>query len=344
MVAVTGQLPAHPLKHRNSALYSGAEVTARTIFPKPGQASPFPKPAMGPYSLPFRSHVAPLAVLIGLAILPTSLACEQKREETAPTKPWLKDEVERESVKAAVRTRFEVTPASSLSISLPARRSRPTGRLKGISGYVDINMSDLAQTSGQIHFLLPSLEMDNLPAPEKTDVEPLRGATQLYTDATAEALRWLGLGTKVPAKLREEHASAVFEFDSLRALSHSSARQGAPRSSPSGSMRQVFATAEGELSLRGFSVSRSFATTLEFHFPTADAELPDSLVVTLRAGAVIPLSEYQIAPRAPDGTLDTGKTSLLGNLVGNQVHVTGTLSFKRRAADVEGAQTSSIPE
>lgn len=300
---------------------------------------------MGPFSFTSRSNVGPRAVLLGALILPISVACEEKRQEPTPTEPWLKDEAERQEVETPIRPRFQVTPESSLSIALPERRSKPTGKLKGISGHVDLNIKDLAQTSGAIHFSLSSLEMDNLPAPDKAKSDAAVEAPELYTDATGEAHRWLGLGAGVPDKLRKENAVAVFQFNSLRSLSHSSVLAGAVRQGPSGgSTRLVTATAEGELALRGFSVSRTFPTSLKFHFPDSGTDLPDSIEVTIGTGVVIPLAEYEIKPRGPDGNLDTMKSSLLGSLVGKDVHVTGTLLLRRETQVIESAKTPEIPD
>lgn len=270
------------------------------------------------------------------------LSCEEKQTNEAPTKPWLRDEAKQSKDKSPVRIRFQVAPESSLSVALPTRKSRPVGTLSGVDGYVDFDLKDLVQTSGRIHVDLPSLQMVNLPPPSKA--EAIGHAPELYNDATGEALRWLGLGAGVSQKDRKDNSVGAFQFDSLRSLSHPSAHVGAlRRSKTGGAVRQIIATAEGELSLRGFSVSRSFATTLQFHFPSTDAKLPDSVEITIGKGAVVPLAEYEIAPRGPSGNLDAQKSGLLGDLVGRDVHVTGSLFLSRVGAATE-AQKSKIPE
>jgi hypothetical protein len=185
--------------------------------------------------------------------------------------------------------------------------------------------------------------MNNLLPPDKA--EKLAEAPELYSDATGEALRWLGLGAEVSDELKHENSLAVFQVNSLRGLSHPSARTGSLRSAPTGGTnRQVAATAEGELSLRGFSVSRSFATTLLFHYPSDSADLPDSATVTIRSGAVIPLAEYEIAPRGPGGSLDTKKGALLGTWVGQRAHVTGTLFLSRAGVSPGALNPAKIPD
>lgn len=266
--------------------------------------------------------------MLGLIALPFTPACDDKPEAEPPTKPWRRDETQAAETEAPVRIRFEVTPETKLQVALPTRRSKPTGSLSTVRGYVDFDLKDLTKSSGQIVVALDSLHMENLPTPEKTATT--LDAPELYTDATGEALRWLGLGNGVSPSARAAHLSATFAFGSLRSLSHPSAHSGALKQTTGGGItRQVLATAEGDLSLRGFSVQRSFATTLVFHFADSDEPWPDSVQATLKGSAVIPLSEYEIAPRGPDGNLDTRKNAVLGDLVGRDVHVTGTLHLRR---------------
>lgn len=257
------------------------------------------------------------------------LSCDEKQNETAPpTEPWLKEEAERKHDVAPSRIRYQLHPGASLTIALPTRRSKPTGRLTRVRGYVDFDVKELARSKGHIAVDLDSLEMNNLPRPEKAELEAR--APELYSTATKEALEWLGLGEHVTAKERRQNGTAVFEFDSLRALSHPSARTGSLRKSKGPRhVRQVYATADGELSMRGLAVRRQFPTTLLFHFPDEQSQLPDNVEVTLRSGATIPLAEYEIVPRGPDGHENARRRDLIGEIVGSQVKVTGTLEFSR---------------
>src|SRR5688572_969604 len=119
MAWVTGQLPAQPRKHRNSALYSGAEVTARTIFPKQVQASPFRSPALPSVFMTFsaqkcleRGRLLRLGLGLFLAVsgLPLAGCKEETAQKQEPTEPWLKDNpASSKSVKDQIQ-RFVVAP------------------------------------------------------------------------------------------------------------------------------------------------------------------------------------------------------------------------------------------
>lgn len=287
---------------------------------------------MGPISALSCSGRVIRVFVLGVTALSVSPGCDEKPQVEPPTKPWRRDDARGAEVPTNVRTRFEVTPDTKLEFSLPTRRSKPSGTLSTVGGHVDVDLKDLTKSSGRIVVALDSLQMENLPTPTKTSS---RGdALELYTDATGEALRWLGLGSGVAQATRAAHSSATFAFDSLRGLNHPSAKAGALKhSTEGGSTRQVLATVEGDLSLRGFSVRRNFATILHFHFPDSQDESPDSVRVSLKGSAVIPLSEYEIAPRGPDGSLDTRKNAILGEQVGRDIHVTGTIHLKRASGE-----------
>lgn len=263
-------------------------------------------------------------------------SCEQKETKSeTPTEPWLKDEAEREHSEAPSRLRYQLDSGATLSLTLPTRGTKPTGRFSRLRGYAEFNVEELALSRGRIAVELDSLEMDNLPKPDDPSTE--QENPELYRDATREALRWLGLGENVAQETRLEHQVAVFEFGSLRSLSHTSAHTGSLRKTAgSGRARQVYATADGELSLRGLAVQRQFPTTLLFVFPDSETKVPDSVEVTLRSGVTVPLSEYEIVPRGPDGHENAKRLGLIGSIVGSQAKIIGTLKFTRSGLSPAG--------
>lgn len=264
-------------------------------------------------------------------------ACEDEQDKAEqPTEPWRKDEVEREANNAASRVRYRVEPGALLSVSLKTRKSNPIGQFDEISGYVDFDLRDLSKSRGRIQVELDSLSMQNLSPEILTDDDDIdSGLKVLVTDASGEALRWLGLGAEVDAEAKHDGKAAVFEFESLRALSHTSARAGARRKKDSaGERRQVYATANGELAMRGLSVGRRLATTLHFDYPEEaqrDA-LPERVTVTLRRSMSVPLAEYDIVPRGPKGNEVVMKRDWLGRWIGTSAKISGSVSLEKVGA------------
>jgi hypothetical protein len=150
--------------------------------------------------------------------------------------------------------------------------------------------------------------------------------------ATESALNWLGLGEEVKPDDQNKNRSAVFEFHSLRELSHSSAHTGALRTGEGATqVRQVYATAEGELSIRGLSVERQLPLLLRFFYPEKSSahSVPTSIEVGLRPNMRVPLEEYEIEPRGPSGSTLSEQLRLLGRSVGSSADVRGTVLWKK---------------
>lgn len=340
MAWVTGQLPAQPRKHRNSALYSGAEVTARTIFPKQVQASPFRSPALTrdfmTFSLQIRQQLRrPLRLGLGSFVALCTLHLTGCKEETAqkpePTQPWLKEDAAAGERERSQAHRFVVAPGQSLELALPGRQGKPTGTLHGITGEFDVTLGELARTSGTLRIDLTELVM-NAPEAKKRD-RKTEEKGQPSEDLSAEqvtrlGLNWLGLGSEVSAEDRTKNRSAVFEVQSLRALSHPAASSGALRKGTGEELvRKVQATAEGELSLRGLSVQRQLRVALHFRYEGKGGkdQLPQAIEVELRPSARVPLNEYEIAPRSAAGNLLSEELAVLGKTVGSAADIRGSI-------------------
>jgi hypothetical protein len=168
--------------------------------------------------------------------------------------------------------------------------------------------------------------------PSKKEAEERKAFPRSDAAAQVVALNWLGLGEGVPEDARTQNKFAVFEISSLRDLSHPSAHTGALRKGEGeGQTRQVYATAEGELSLRGFSVQRQLPVTLLFHYSKKETshDIPGAIEVTLRPNARVPLSEYDIQPRGPAGSVISEQLELIGREVGSVATILGTLELRK---------------
>lgn len=333
MAWVTGQLPEQPRKHRNSALNSGVDATARTICSIRSQASPFLR-ARGPCDMQRISTLKFPFLLIALALLS---GCEKREEKApAPTEPWRKDEG-----KPKERTPFlsyRLTAGQKLHFQLPGKKAKPEGRISLSAGSLRFDPDALETASGEIEIDLSSLEVtenvQHSPAQKDTRKESETADETIapFTFDSAELLRWMNLGEKVPDPLRERHALSKFVFRSARDLSQPAAHLGGrtmmDKESPA-ETRKVYLTSVGELSLGPYSVHRELPLTVEFHFSEAPSRgsPPDQVDVTLRGSVRVPLSEYQISPRDDAGRVMTDRLSLLGSLIGSSALVSGKVTF-----------------
>jgi polyisoprenoid-binding protein YceI len=286
---------------------------ARDYIPKTGTG----KPPILPITLR-----KTLGYSLCITTVLVALACKRKSsDEITPTEPWLKEDANRRAKTAPAFARYSVRPGSTLAFSLPTRTHKPGGLLHGIHGHVDLDPRDLAKSHGLVTFDLRELKMNEV---------------ELSVNATSEALRWIGLGDNVSLRDVERNKSAAFEFHSLRSLSHPSVHLGTlvrteSHAADQGTRRQIQATLDGDLTIRGLSVKRSIPVTLLFALSDKDA-LPSTIEVRLRGSVSVPLSEYEIAPRGPEGHLISEKQNLLGKEVGSQVQVTGALELEKTGA------------
>lgn len=299
---------------------------------RPFFSSPFARKAKPPRA---RRPDARLAVLL---LSTCFAACDRDSQDEQPerTEPWRKDQTEEGIAAQAVLSRYQVTPDQVLRFELPGRKAKPSGTLRGITGEVDVALRQLQLTRGTLRIDLTQLEMD-APAekkstPAKREAKETHSLPSSRSAATATAREWLGLGEDVPESERTKNKFAVFEIASLRDLSHPSAHTGARRKSEGkGQTRQVYATAEGELSLRGFSVERQLALTLSFHYSdqALAEEVPTSIEVALRPNARVPLSEYDIQPRGASGSVISEQLDLIGREVGSVATILGTIELRK---------------
>jgi hypothetical protein len=105
--------------------------------------------------------------------------------------------------------------------------------------------------------------------------------------------------------MRAKSSVALFELQGVRDLSHRSAQAG-PRTQGLGgtAIHRVTGTADGQLSLRGFSVRRRIPVAIRFHYAANDKEATPQMIEVILAGDLqIPFGEYEIAPRSADGTV-----------------------------------------
>lgn len=278
---------------------------------------------------------------LSFLLLLTSGCDKKKPDETPePTVPWKKEERPGKGSERQLAV-FEIAPNQSLEFDLPTRRSKPGGKLWGISGNLNIDLQKLEASSGELavdlrrlEFVVPPLKPAAKKKAAKDVDEPrARGIEDWDSiDWSGEARRWLYLGSKVSAAERDRAALARFTIHSLRDLSHPGASSGARLSSKSAEgleIRQVRVTAIGELSWRGLSVHREVPLVLRFQFesPLSDGSTPVALEVGLHGNLLVPLAEYEIEPRDEAGHSQSNEQKLIGQVVGSNTRIRGELQL-----------------
>jgi hypothetical protein len=269
-------------------------------------------------------------------------ACDEKKapEDPAPTVPWKKEERPSAKNERPVAS-YRVAAGQSLQFDLPTRRSKPGGKLGGLSGILHIDLHKLEASTGKLEVDLREIRITEPPLKPTTKKKAAQDdptvpflAEWESVDFRAEALRWLSLGSEVSADERQRAATATFNIKSLRDLSHPSPSAGAFLKSKSGGgfdVRQVRVHAIGELSWRGLSVHREVPLLLRFQFksPLSDGDAPVGLEVGIHGSFLIPLSEYGIEPRDEAGHSESEARALIGREVGSNARIRGEVRLDR---------------
>ncbi len=293
------------------------------------------------------SILAPQRAAFILSTLLLSLpliSCDKKEPaQPEPTEPWLKDE--RKEQAPAARVEFRVSPASSLGLALPTKRTKPAGTLRGLSGSVHLDLDQLQFVSGSVSVDLRQLALDEQAQPpdqskvlkSRRKIGPELEAELLAVPWTTQAKRWLGLGEKVADQ--EHNAKAVFTIESARDLSHPRANAGAVRKVDEAhqefkQVRLVDATVVGTLTLRRLSVTRTIPVRLLFFYRESEINrdtVPELIEVRLRGKLAIPLLEYEVKPRDEAGHVIAEHLRLLDYWVNDTARITGSVQLEKVA-------------
>ena len=228
-------------------------------------------------------------------LLLCAAGCAKKEPKPLRTEPWLAHPPARASASAnasgdaaPVLTRYALGEGSVIRFEIPSKRGTLSGTLGRVSGELDVGLSDLTQSRGQVRAELGSLSIHSTPGTgpsEASLLERARAALELSPDA---------------------HAPAVFASFDLTAVEDASPAQVEPApesvaTSPSlpPFNRQVRFTAVGNLLLHGFRVARRAALLAEFGF-AGDRQLPRSVLIRSRSPFIISLETHAIVALAPE--------------------------------------------
>ena len=226
-------------------------------------------------------------------LLLCAASCAKKEPKPLRTEPWLAHPPARANANASgdaalARTRYALGEGSVIRFELPTKRGTLSGSLGRVSGELSVELSDLAQTRGQVRADLGSLIIHSTTAAEASDtvlLERARAALELSPDA---------------------HARAVFASFDLTSVEDASPAQveaapehfaAAPSLPPFS--REVRFTAVGNLLLHGFRVVRRAALSAEFGF-VGDRQVPRTVLIRSRSPFVVSLETHAIVALAPD--------------------------------------------
>ena len=252
------------------------------------------------------SNVACLSLGVSLALGMSALGCEEKKPQNlAPAASSLAPSTAAPSAKSM---KFTIDPKSSTSIDMPAPKEHIKAVTEGAAGTLEIDVTNLAQTRGEIKADLTTLSTKTFGSAEKDKTQ------------TAHARTWLEVSDGEEGKLADDVKSAnryaVYAIRSVDGLSASDLTKVAPTKDGADEVRTVTATTHGEFLIHGHKVDRDADVEVAFRYaPGAAPEKPKSLTIKSKKPLRATLAEHDVKPRDGFGKIAKGAFNLLGTKV-----------------------------
>jgi len=228
-----------------------------------------------------------LPVLLFLAA-----ACAKKEPKPLHSEPWLAHppkSADAASDAAPPRTRYTLSDRSRIRFELPSRSGTVRGSLGRVSGELELELTELAQSRAQVRADLDSIDLD-----ESTDpalLARVRNALEL-SDAGQTA------------------SVTSFDLTRLEDLSPSALEPAPEGRAASPFTRRARGTAVGNLLLHGFRVVRRIAVEVDFGFGE-DRRTPSTVLIRNRTPLVISLETHAIQAVEPETREDRDRVQRL---------------------------------
>ena len=225
-------------------------------------------------------------IVAAFAVALVASGCAKKESKPVHSEPWLAHPPASAaaSPNAAVpATRYVLSSRSVIFFELPTRRGKVQGKLTKLSGELDMVFGGLAQSRGQVRAELGSLSLD---------------------DDSAESATWLARARSALGVALADGGSASattlasYEVTALSDVSPELLEAGRANDAGVAPARRARATADGNLLLNGFRVTKRAALEAEFGF-SGNLALPTSVVIRTRSPLVLSLETHEIHLHEP---------------------------------------------
>jgi len=210
--------------------------------------------------------------------------------------------------------KFVIDPKSTTTIDMPAPSEHIKAATDGAAGTLEIDVTNLAATRGEVKADLASL------------VTKTFGSDKDKTQ-TAHARTWLEVADGEEGKLADDvkaqHRWAVYAIRSVDHLSATDLTKVPLTKVDGGDARVVTATTHGDLLVHGHKVEREAEVEVTFRYaPGGAAEKPTGIAVKSKKPLRVTLADHDVKPRDGFGKIAKGAFNLLGTKVADIADVT----------------------
>lgn len=253
-----------------------------------------------------------VVALGALAALAFGAGCEDKK--AGPAAPAASALAPSTASPSAKTTKFTVDAKSTTSIDMPAPKEHIKATTDAATGSLDVDVTNLANTRGEVKADLTTLTTKTFEDAEKNKSQ------------TGHARTWLevadGEEGKLPDDVKATNRYAVYAIRSVENLSAADLTKVPATKDGADDVRIVTATTKGELLIHGHKVEREADVEVTFRYaPGAPADKPKALSIKTRKPLHVTLAEHDVKPRDGFGKIAKGAFNLLGTKVADTADI-----------------------
>lgn len=237
-----------------------------------------------------------------IAALPfVLLACKQEPKEKPLTESPPPVAASSQAV-AAGKKRFVIANDGKVSVMIDAPLEKFHGDTPKLSGVLDIDVSNLKASTGEI-----IADLDGFTTHTFTDKD--QNDTQ-----TEHARNWFEIGEKVEKAKRDDYKMARFTIESIDEASVPSVSAAKEENG----VRKVHLKATGQLRVHGRSSKKTVDVDVSFKGPP---EAPTEIAFKTTQPVVASLSEHDVKPRDLTGQFLAGALEKVGKKIDDKAQV-----------------------
>jgi polyisoprenoid-binding protein YceI len=292
------------LRRRNAKPWRGVPRRVRGPYGKAGEERT---------RVENQCKVARVGVAIAVAgLLSVVSGCEEKKPNLAPVASSLAPSTP-PPPGASVR-KFTIDGASKTSIEMEAPKEKIKAATNGGTGTLDIDLTNLANSRGEVKMDLSTLTTSTFAEQEKN-------ASQ-----TVHARTWLEVADGESGKLddttKQANRYAVYAIRSIENPSVADVTKVAPTKDGADDVRTVTLTTKGELLVHGHKVARDADVEVAFRYDGGAApDKPKAVTIKTRKPLLVVLAEHDVKPRDGFGKLAKSSFHLLGTKVADNAEI-----------------------
>jgi hypothetical protein len=260
---------------------------------------------------------------VALFVAAAASACEDRKSPTiAPAASSLAPSTVAPASKVL---KFVIEPKGTSSIDMPAPKEHIKAKADAAAGSLDVDVTNLAASRGEVKIDLSTLTMQTFEDAEKNQSQ------------TRHARTWLEVGdgddAKLPEDVKKANRYAIYAIRSIEKLSAADLTKVASVSLASGApgeeLRIVTMTTRGEFLLHGHKVDKDVEIQAMFHYANgAPADKPMSVTISTTKPLHVVLGEHDVKPRDSFGKIAKSAFNVLGTKVADTANISLELHAK----------------